>query len=98
MFFNCGRLLGDRAGRIEAADAIAREFIDAFREPELIGEIKKIPEAQFYVRMTERCVANGVEQLKKDAAAMEKNLDQRKGSIATLDDIRKRYNVLMSSS
>jgi thiol-disulfide isomerase/thioredoxin len=89
-------LLSDRAGRIEAADAIARDFADAFNKQDLIAKMKEIPGADFYVRIMERFMASGIEQLEKDRAAMRKSLDERKGSIAALDLIKKRWNMLMS--
>jgi hypothetical protein len=89
-------LLSDRAGRIEAADPIARDFVDAFNKKDLIAKMREIPGADLYVRMMERFMASGIEQLEKDRASMRKNLDERKGSIAALDGIKKRWNVLMS--
>jgi hypothetical protein len=43
-----------------------------------------------------RIIEKGVEQIRKDAAAMKTNLEQQKGSRKTLDAIKQRYNVVNS--
>jgi hypothetical protein len=87
-------LLGESPGRIPEADEIAKEFITADNQEELIAKMKAIQGAEFYVKIMERFVAKGFDQMKKDIAAMKKNLEMRKGSRRSLDEIKKRYNVI----
>jgi hypothetical protein len=89
-------LLGESAGRIAAADQIAKEFADAENKEELVEAMKKIDGADFYVAIMVRIQEKGVDQLRKDAAVMKANLGQRKGSRRTLDAVKKRYNVVNS--
>jgi hypothetical protein len=89
-------LLGENAGRIAKADEIAREFVDAENREELVQAMKKIDGAEFYVKIMERIREKGVEQVTNDGAAMKVNLERRAGSRKTLDEIKKRYNVINS--
>lgn len=89
-------LLGDTAGRIPEADEIARVFIDSDDHAILIERMRKIPGAEFYVKVMERFVEKGFGQMKKDILALKKNLADRKGSPNSLDVMRKRFNVFNS--
>jgi protein disulfide-isomerase A6 len=89
-------LLGEAAGRIAAADEIAQRFVDADDHQQLIVEMKKIEGAELYVTVMERFVHKRFEQMKKDFLVMKKSLEQRMGSIAVLDGIKRRLNVMSS--
>jgi thiol-disulfide isomerase/thioredoxin len=89
-------LLGESAGRIAAADEIAKDFVDAQNKEERVEAMRKIDGAEFYVKIMGRIIEKGVEQLRKDATAIKANLEQRKGSRKTLDEIKQRYNVINS--
>jgi hypothetical protein len=87
-------LLGDAAGRLPAADRLARAFAAAPDRRRLIEEARRIQGAELYVRAMERVLAGGVEKLASDLRSMRKIMSERKGSIASLDAMKKRYNVL----
>jgi alpha-mannosidase len=87
-----GGLLHDTAGTIKQADVLAKDFLDG--KEGCIEKAKNITGAEFYVKMMERAVAKGLEQLQQDFDGMSMILDQRKGSIATLDGVKTRYNVI----
>jgi protein disulfide-isomerase A6 len=94
---NVGRkvdgLLIDEAGRIPQADEIARDFVEALNKQPLVEKLKAIEGAELYLKVIERFTAGGLDQLKKDVDSMKRNLDERKGSQAVLDGMKRRYNV-----
>jgi thiol-disulfide isomerase/thioredoxin len=87
-------LLGDNSGTIPEADLIARTFIDSENRTEMIEKIRKIPGSEFYSRMMERMIDQGIEQLQKDATTLKKNLEKKTGSRTSLDEMKRRYNVI----
>jgi hypothetical protein len=87
-----GGLLHNYAGTIRAADVLVNDFLDG--KEGCIEKAKSIAGADFYVKMMERVVAKGLDQLQQDLDVMSTILDQRKGSIATLDSVKRRYNVI----
>jgi protein disulfide-isomerase A6 len=89
-----GGLLNDVAGTILAADKLVRPFLKAEEKREIVEQMKAIPGAEFYVKVMERFIAKGSEQIQQDLDSMTAILDQRKGSIATLDGVKKRFNVM----
>jgi thiol-disulfide isomerase/thioredoxin len=86
-------LLNDEAGTNRAADELVKEFLLAEDKRRVIDEMKGMEGGEFYVKVMERYVANGVEKLRKDIAGMWAILDQRTGSLASLDGLKRRYNV-----
>jgi thioredoxin-like negative regulator of GroEL len=88
-------LLVDTAGLVPEASAIAQQFIAAADKSGFLEKMKSIPGADFYVKVVERFLAKGEEQIKKDIATMEGILVARKGSSASLDGIKRRYNVFV---
>jgi hypothetical protein len=86
-------LLGDQEGRIPGADEIAGKWIDAEDKDGLLEEMKKIPGAEFYVKVMERIRVRGWENVKLDMLSMRAKLKERKGSMGVLDEIKRRYNV-----
>jgi protein disulfide-isomerase A6 len=86
-------LLGDDAGIIPEASAVAREFAGAHDNSIFLEKMKAIPGAELYVKVIERFLLKGAEQVKQDMATMWRILDARKGSYASLDGLKKRYNV-----
>jgi protein disulfide-isomerase A6 len=86
-------LPGDGAGTVREADALVSQFLAAEDRAAVIEAMKKIEGAEFYVRVMERWLEGGEEKLRKDAEGMKAILDQRKGSAASLDGLKRRYNV-----
>jgi thiol-disulfide isomerase/thioredoxin len=86
-------LLNDEAGTNPTADKLVRQFLAAKDKLAVIEAMKSIEGAEFYVRVMERYLANGVEKLQKDVAGMEVILNQRTGSLSSLDGLKRRYNV-----
>jgi protein disulfide-isomerase A6 len=84
------------AGRIQKADEIAQNFVSSDDRRGLIEKVKEIPGTEFYVKAMERIIAGGIEQLKKDIQAMKKILEEERGSVASLDGMKRRCNVFSS--
>jgi hypothetical protein len=55
--------------------------------------MKAIEGGEFYVRVMERYLPTGLDKLRKDVAGMAAILQERTGSIASLDGLKRRYNV-----
>jgi protein disulfide-isomerase A6 len=87
-------LLSERAGRIPAADQLALKFVNSEDQEELIEAAKKIKGTEFYVKVMERLAAGGIEKLRSDLQTMKKIMNERKGSVASLDAMKKRFNVI----
>jgi protein disulfide-isomerase A6 len=88
-------LLNDDAGTTRAGNELVDEFLATDDKAEVIRRTKKAAGCEFYAKIMERFVANGVSGLKKDVQSMKAMLDERKGSIAALDGMKRRYNVFM---
>ncbi|OHS93403.1 Thioredoxin family protein [Tritrichomonas foetus] len=86
-------LLKDNVGLIEEANKLAVQFVDAENKNEIIEQMKKIEGADFYVKVMERIMKSGVDQLVKDMEKMKSFMDERKGSMTAIDGMKKRYNV-----
>jgi protein disulfide-isomerase A6 len=86
-------LLLDTAGVIPEASAVAQQFVAADDKSGFLERMQSIPGAEYYVKVVERFLAKGAEQVKKDMAVMQGILAARKGSWASLDGMKKRYNV-----
>jgi hypothetical protein len=87
--------MSDWAGTIPEADAIARNFTAAEEKEPWIEEMRRVPGAEFYVKLMEKYMEKGVEQLIKEAQSIRANLDRRTSAPATLDSMKVRYNVYM---
>jgi hypothetical protein len=72
---------------------LVTEFLAAQSKADVIERAKKIAGAEFYVKVMERWVAKGSEQVAKDVGVMRELLEQKKGSKKALDGIKRRYNV-----
>jgi thiol-disulfide isomerase/thioredoxin len=88
-------LLNDEAGTTAAGNQLVEEFLVADDKTEVIRKTKQTEGCEFYAKVMERFVANGVSGLKKDVQSMKAMLDERKGSIGALDGMKKRYNVFV---
>jgi protein disulfide-isomerase A6 len=97
---NCGTnrgadgLLGDSAGTIPEADALVTEFLNANDKLSVITKMKQVPGSDFYVTVMERYLATGKAKLENDVKSMWGLLSEKKGSVAALDRMKERYNVL----
>jgi thioredoxin-like negative regulator of GroEL len=87
-------LLTNLSGLIPQASALAQELITAADKAPYVAKLRAIPGAEFYVKVAERYIAKGPEQLQKDRDTMEAILVAQKGSWAALDSMKKRYNIL----
>jgi thiol-disulfide isomerase/thioredoxin len=88
-------LLSDTAGTSAEADAIAKEFGQIGNQSELVERMRNVEGADSYVKAMERVLEKGVDQLTSDVRAMRTALDQRQGSMAALDALKKRYNAFV---
>jgi protein disulfide-isomerase A6 len=86
-------MLNDRAGTIRAADEIAQEFIIAEDKESVIEKMKKVKGSAFYVKVMERYIAKGAEQLLKDVELMEATFAKRTVVSPALDAMKRKYNV-----
>ncbi|KAH0789115.1 Thioredoxin family protein [Histomonas meleagridis] len=86
-------LLNDKAGLIEEAAPIVTEFLSSTEKEPIVEKMKAIKGAEFYVKVMERYIAKGQEQIEKDIETMNNLLEARKGSFASLDGMKKRLNV-----
>jgi hypothetical protein len=86
-------LLGDGAGRIAEADAIARRFPAADAKEELIAQMEGIPGAGTYVEAMRRFMDGGAERLRREMRRMREKLRQGAGSAAAMDRIKRSLNV-----
>lgn len=97
---NCGThrqadgLVTDDYGVIPAAQKIAADFAAAQDKNALITNAKAVPGANFYVQAMERIASQGAEKVKADFAVMQKLLQSRAGSPKTLDELKRRINIL----
>jgi protein disulfide-isomerase A6 len=87
-------LLADTAGTIPEADRLVKDFLNANDQKSIIEKVKAIPGAEFYAQAMERYIAKGKQATEKDVASMWAIIAERKGSPATIDRLKLRYNVL----
>jgi hypothetical protein len=87
-------VLGDKAGTVAEADAIAWAFAAADNRSQMIEQMRAVAGGEFYRRTMERIVDKGIGQLQKDAEALRRSLDKRTGSRVALDQMKRRYNVI----
>jgi protein disulfide-isomerase A6 len=85
--------LNEKAGLIDAASAIVAEFLIAEDKKSYIPKIKEIPGAEFYLKVMERYINKGPEQIKKDMNTIMVILETKKGSWQSMDGMKKRFNV-----
>jgi thiol-disulfide isomerase/thioredoxin len=88
-------LLSDKAGTIPQANVLAKKFEKTDDKKPLIDQMKRIPGSEFYVKVMERYLEKGVDQIRKDAQSLKNNLERKNGAPPALDNMKKRYNVLM---
>jgi protein disulfide-isomerase A6 len=88
-----GGLLDDTVGVIEEAGPLVASFV-ANPSNGIIEKMREVEGAEFYVRAMERYRDGGPEQIRKDIAIIEEALEDRRGSWASLDGMKKRLNVL----
>jgi hypothetical protein len=96
---NCGTergidgMLIDTAGIIKEASVIAQEFMTGLNKQDFVEKLKEIKGADVYLRVAERFLNKGEDQVKKDIVMMDNILRERKVSWQTLDGIKRRLNV-----
>jgi len=86
-------LLNNKAGLVEDAQPIVQEFIDATDKTASIQKMEAVAGADFYVKVMKRIAEKGIEAAKKDMTVMDGILAAQKGSPASLDGMKMRYNV-----
>lgn len=87
-----GGLLNEKAGLIEAAGPIVEEFLTGDKAA-AIEKMKAVDGAAFYVKVMDRYVAKGADQVEKDMNTMKTILDAKKGSWKSMDGMKMRFNV-----
>jgi protein disulfide-isomerase A6 len=96
---NCGSdrgldgYLNSRAGLIPEAEGLLKEFSSAADKPGMIEKMKQIKGASVYVKVMERSLAHGTEQILKDLDSMQGILSEKNNSWQVLDGVKRRYNV-----
>jgi protein disulfide-isomerase A6 len=88
-------LLNDNFRTIEEADLLVANFLNADDKDGFIEKLGKIEGAEFYVRVMERYLSKGREETEKDIQSLTGLLQGRKGSVAALDRMKERWNVLI---
>jgi thioredoxin-like negative regulator of GroEL len=88
-----GGLLGPTAGLVSEAQELVAEFLSADDKAAVIEKTKLVAGAEFYVKVMERFVAAGEEQIRGDMEKMMEMMKERKGSWNSIDGMRERYNV-----
>ena len=87
-----GGLLNSLAGLVEEAAPAVQEFLSGAHEAAM-EKIKKIKGAEFYLKVMERYLQKGKEQVVKDMDTMMGILTAKKSSWLAMDGMKKRYNV-----
>ena len=96
---NCGTergidgLLHEKSGLIEEAQPIIQEFLLENDKTESIKKMEKIQGSDFYIKVMKRIQEKGIETAKKDMIIMQNILSTQKGSISSLDGLKKRLNI-----
>jgi protein disulfide-isomerase A6 len=90
-----GGLLNSKAGLIDEAKPIVEEFLAASDKSAAVEKMKKIPGAEFYVKVMERYLSGGPALLDSDVSRIAGILQDRKVSWTALDGVKKRYNVFL---
>jgi hypothetical protein len=88
-----GGLLGPSAGLIPEAQPIVAEFLSNADKKSVIQKMKKVPKADFYVKVMERYIASGIESIKQDMTKMMEIMKAGKVSWASIDGMKERYNI-----
>ncbi|OHT11342.1 Thioredoxin family protein [Tritrichomonas foetus] len=99
---NCGTFraadgsVTEQAGIIPQASALAQGFVaaEAAAREDTLAKVKQINGADFYVQAMERIIKNGAPKVRADLEVMKKLLAQKSASPNTLDELKKRINVL----
>ena len=89
-----GGLLNSEAGCIPEANDVVKEFLEGDKEAAM-AKMRTIKGAEFYVRIMDRYLQKGKEQVEKDVNTMRGLLDEKKGSWQSLDGMKRRYNVFV---
>jgi protein disulfide-isomerase A6 len=101
---NCGTdrqpdgFLFDEAGLVRAAQPLVAEFLKADDKYAVIEKMKKIPGTEIYLKVMQRVMTHGVQQIPKDLVSMEDLMDVKKSSWAAIDAMKRRYNVFSQFS
>jgi protein disulfide-isomerase A6 len=88
-----GGLLDDTVGLLEEARPLVASFV-ANPSDDIVEQLRDVEGAEFYVTAMKRYREGGLEQIRKDMATIEEALEDRRGSWAALDGMKKRLNVL----
>ena len=86
-------LLNNDSGLIPEAEALVKGFLNKENKQEIIDKLKEL-KAETYVMFLNRIISKGVEKSKEDLLKMKRILDEKSVSQKTLDNIKRRFNVL----
>lgn len=84
----------DDYGLIPEANTLASSFVHSTSQQDLLQKAEAISEAQFYVQVMKRIQEKGVDKVKSDYQIMRQLLNDKAGSPKTLDELKKRINIL----
>lgn len=85
-------LLIDTAGLLEGAAEIVKEFLSGDKKAAR-EKMAALEGSQIYLKVMDRYIEKGVDQIRKDVATMKSILDAKKGSAKALDGMKSRFNV-----
>jgi protein disulfide-isomerase A6 len=95
-----GGLLSEKAGRVDALDTLAAEFLKSSDKKAALEKIQaeaKSSDSKFadlYVKAAEKIIAKGDEYVTKEKTRLGKLIDGKSSAAAKLDDMVRRRNVL----
>jgi thioredoxin-like negative regulator of GroEL len=90
-----GGLLGPKVGLVEEAQPLVSEFLQATDKQAVVQKTSLVKGAQFYMTVMQRYIALGKAKCEEDLEKMAQIIDARQGSWATLDAMKKRYNIFV---
>jgi hypothetical protein len=85
--------LSDVAGLVREAQPLVSEFLESDDKRAVIEKMKKVAGAAFYVKVMERYVTNGPEQVNLDVGSILALMDLKKSSWNAVDGMKRRLNV-----
>jgi protein disulfide-isomerase A6 len=88
-------LLLDEIGRIGEADLIVSNFLRAENRTRFLDRMKMVEGAEFYVKVMDRYLSRGKVEIEKEIRSVSNMLAEKKGSPATLDRMKERWNVMI---
>lgn len=89
-------LLSDTYGLVEGAYQIAQAYRNSTDSEKLIlkEKMKQLQGTEFYIKVMERIDKFGLSKIEQDIKNMRTFMEQRKGSMKTIDSMKKNFNIM----